>query len=305
MNDDQSASLLSAKVLIPFLAVTLIWGTTWIVIRDQLGMVPASWSVTYRFLTGGLVMLAVARFSGVSLRVDRANIGFVIMFGIAQFVFNFNFVYRAEHHITSGLVATVFALLFVPNAVFARLFLGQRTAPRFWIGSVIAIGGLSLLFINEVQGDESSRTQTLTGIGFTLLAVLSASTANVMQATKRARALSMPAMLGWGMVFGAMVDGLFAWQMAGPPVFEMRIGYIAGLAYLAIFASALAFTLYFGTIRQIGPAKAAYSSVIIPIIAMLISTFAEDYRWTVLAAGGAALAMVGAVIALSAPRPST
>ncbi|MEY2928242.1 MAG: hypothetical protein RL367_2719, partial [Pseudomonadota bacterium] len=248
--------------------------------------------------------LVVARASGASLKVSRTSLGFVALFGIAQFVCNFNFVYRAEQHITSGLVATVFALLFVPNAVFARIFLGQRTAMQFWLGSVVAIGGLSLLFLNEVHGDVSSRTQTLTGIGLTLIGVLSASTANVMQASTRARALPMPTMLGWGMVCGATIDGIFAWSIAGPPVFDMRPAYLAGLAYLAIVASALAFSLYFGTVRQIGPAKAAYSSVVIPIIAMLISTFAEGYRWTSLAAGGAALAMVGAIVALSAPRPS-
>lgn len=304
MSDTQPASLLNPKVLLPFLAVTLIWGTTWFVIRDQLGVVPASWSVTYRFLLGGLVMLVVARLGSGSMKIARGDIGFVGLFGIAQFVANFNFVYRAEQHITSGLVATVFALLFVPNALFSRLFLGQRTAIQFWIGSAIAIGGLSLLFINEARGDASSQSQTLTGIGFTMIGVLSASTANVMQATQRARAMSMPTMLGWGMVFGAVIDSLVAWRLSGPPVFDMRPSYIAGLAYLSVFASALAFTLYFGTIRQIGAAKAAYSSVIIPIIAMLISTYAEDYRWTTLAAGGAALAMVGAIIALSAPRPS-
>lgn len=305
MSNDQSASLTNPKVLIPFLAVTLIWGATWIVIRDQLGVVPPSWSVTYRFLLAGLVMLAVAWFSGAPLRLSRAGFGFVAIFGLAQFLFNFNFVYRAEEHITSGLVATVFALLFVPNALFSRLFLGQKTTLQFWLGSAVAIGGLSLLFINELQGDVSSRNQTLLGIGFTLMGVMSASCANVMQASERARSMPMPTILAWGMIFGGLADGLFAWINYGPPVVEMRLGYFLGIAYLGIIGSALAFSLYFGIVRQMGPAKAAYSSVIIPIIAMLISTFAEDYRWTMLAAGGAALAMVGAIIALSAPKPST
>ena len=44
---------------------------------------------------------------------------------------------------------------------------------------------------------------------------------------------------------------------------------------------------------MIGPAKAAYNSVIVPVIAMLLSTLYEGYRWTTLAAAGAALAGVG------------
>lgn len=43
-------------VVIPFIIFTFIWGTTWIVIRDQLGTVPAQWSITYRFIIAAAAM---------------------------------------------------------------------------------------------------------------------------------------------------------------------------------------------------------------------------------------------------------
>jgi drug/metabolite transporter (DMT)-like permease len=196
-------------------------------------------------------------------------------------------------------------LLFVPNALLSRMFLGQQLSGRFLTGSLIAILGLVLLFVNEARGDQGARGETLTGIAFTLCGVLSASIANVMQASARARRLSMPVMLGWGMLFGAGVDAAYAWATSGPPLFEYRLGYIAGIAYLGIFASAIAFSLYFRTIRDIGPAKAAYSSVLIPVIAMLISTLFEGYRWTLLAGAGGALALAGMAVALSARSRSS
>jgi drug/metabolite transporter (DMT)-like permease len=305
MTHTAEPSILRPAILIPFLIVTLIWGTTWFVIRDQLAVVPPAWSVTYRFLTSGLIMIGVAAFTRQSLRLDARAAVFVALFGVAQFVFNFNFVYQAERHITSGLVATVFALLFVPNAVLAQIFLGQKVTSRFWVGSLVSIAGLALLFINEARGDEGDSSATIAGIALTLCGVLSASAANVMQAGETARRLPMPVMLGWGMLFGAGIDATYAWITSGPPVFEWRLGYIAGIAYLGIFASALAFSLYFKTIRDIGPAKAAYSSVLIPVIAMLISTLFEGYRWTMLAGAGGALAMAGMVIALSARSRSS
>ncbi|MDQ3140324.1 MAG: DMT family transporter, partial [Pseudomonadota bacterium] len=88
----------------------------------------------------------------------------------------------------------------------------------------------------------------------------------------------------------------------GPPTFENRFGYWAGLIYLGLFASALAFTFYIGIIRAVGPGKAAYSSVIVPIIAMALSTVFEGYRWSMLAVAGGVLAMIGLVIALRARR---
>lgn len=296
---DSSPSILTPRVLIPFLLVTLIWGTTWIVIRDQLAVVPPSWSVTYRFLLGGVVMLGVAVARKERLHLGMAEWRFAVLLGLAQFVLNFNFVYRSEHYITSGLTAVIFALLFVPNALLGRLFLGHRMSGRFLAGSALAVLGVGLLFINEVRADTSGARQTLLGVGLALCAVMCASSANVMQATARGKSMPMAATIGWAMLAGAAMDAIFAWVSSGPPVMEWRLGYVAGVAYLGIMASAVAFSLYFQTIRDIGPAKAAYSSVAIPIIAMLISTIVEGYSWTLLAAAGGSVAMIGMLVALS------
>ena len=300
----EQPSILSPRVLIPFLTVTLIWGATWIVIKDQLGVVPPSWSVTYRFLLAGIVMFIVAAVTRVPILLKRDGMILAVVFGVAQFAFNFNFVYRAEIYVTSGLVAVVFALLFVPNALLSRLFLGQKISGRFFIGSTLSIIGIVLLFVNEARGDEMDLRATLIGIGFTLAGVLSASAANILQATERAKAQPMASLLAWGMVFGSIVNASFAWITAGPPVVDMRAGYFLGIAYLGIIGSALAFTLYFGMIRLIGPAKAAYSSVTIPIVAMLISTIFEGYHWSALAVVGCVTALSGLVVALSARKPS-
>lgn len=291
-------------VILGFIAVTCIWGSTWLVIRDQLGVVPASWSVAYRFLIAGLTMLAFAVVRRHSLRLDRAGFLFALGLGLSQFVLNFNFVYRAEMYITSGIVAVIYALLVVPNALFGFLFLGQRVTRGFIVGSVIALVGLGLLFVHEAHAGTGGIETLALGLGLSLLGVLSASTANVMQATERSRRYPMASMLAWAMLIGSLIDAAYAWATVGPPVFEMRLGYVAGLFYLGVVASAVAFTLYFGIIREIGPAKAAYSSVLVPIIAMLLSTLFEGYDWSLLAASGCALALGGLVVAMRARSPA-
>ncbi len=297
--------MMSLKIQIPFWTCTLIWGTTWIVILGQLGTVPPSWSVTYRFLVAGAVMFAYALFSGAPLRIGREGQVFAAIFGVAQFVLNFNFVYRAEAYVTSGLVAVIFALLIVPNTLFARMFLGTRPSGRFYLGAAIAMAGIGLLFLKEYREAAKGSDAVLFGIGLTMMGVLSASVANVMQATKRAAALPMASLLAWGMLWGTLFDAIFAWATVGPPVIEPTLPYIGGVVYLGVAASAIAFMAYFSVIRMIGPGPAAYSSVIIPIIAMGISTLFEGYRWTLLAGAGGALAMAGLVIALTARKPST
>lgn len=291
-------------ILIPFAIVTLIWGSTWIVIKGQLGTVPPSWSVTYRFVVGGLVMLGYAIARRESLILDARGWGFAAVVGMLQFSLNFNFVYRAEQHITSGLVAVVFAMLLIPNALLGRLFLGQLLGRQLLAGCAVAMAGVALLFVHEARSDPNGPAESLIGVTLTLLGVLSASVANILQGTSTAKRYPMAAMLGVAMLLGAGFNALFALTTAGPPVIDLRPAYLFGLLYLGVVASAVAFSLYFGVLRIIGAAKAAYSSVLVPVIAMCISTVFEGYRWSVLPAAGAALAMSGLVIALRARRPA-
>ncbi|WP_300973590.1 DMT family transporter [Sphingomonas sp. LHG3406-1] len=289
-------------VLFPFIIFTLIWGSTWIVIRDQLGTVPPQWSVTYRFIIAAAAMFAICKWKNEPLILARRDWGIVAFIGLFQFCVNFNAVYVAEHFITSGLVATVFALLLIPNSLLAWAFLGQRPNGRFLACSTIAIAGIALLFWNEMRKVDVAPAAVLTGIGWTLLGVLGAAASNVAQATDRVRHIPILTLLAWSMAAGALFDGLLAVAVAGPPVLDPRPGYWLGLTYLALAASALCFSLYFPVVRKIGPGKAAYSSALVPIVAMALSTGLEGYRWTPLAAAGAALAIGGMVLALGARR---
>ncbi|EQB13716.1 multidrug transporter [Sphingobium lactosutens DS20] len=285
-------------VLIPFALVTLIWSSTWIVIRDQLGSVPPSWSVCYRFLLAGIAMAIFARVRGVPLRIGGAGMLFAGLLGTAQFVLNFNFVYRAEQYLTSGVVAVVYAMLLIPNSLLAFLAFRQPVTRGFIVGSAIATAGIIMMLVHEYRAADVVPDAILLGAAFSILGLLSASAANVMQGTEIARRLPMMAVLAWAMLIGAAIDAVFAWVTAGPPVIEWRLGYLAGIAYLGIAGSVVTFPLYFRLIQTIGAGRAAYTSVLIPVIAMLISTLLEGYRWTGFAAPGALLAIAGMVVAL-------
>lgn len=296
------AGLRDPKILLPFLLITLIWSSTWIVIKGQLGIVPPAWSVSYRFLIAGAAMLALLRIGRVRIGLDRTGHGLALLLGALQFVANYNLVYAAEQHIASGLAAMVFALLIVPNALLARLLFGLRIGARFALGSAVALAGVSLLFLEEARAAAAAPAAVALGLGLTLLAVLAASCANVMQLMAAVKARSIAAMLGWAMLYGGLGDAGLAFVADGPPPSEPRLEYWLGLLYLSLVASALAFWLYYRIIRAIGPGRAAYSSVLIPIVAMAISTVIEGYRWTPLAGAGGLLAVGGLVIALGARR---
>src|SRR3954463_5647920 len=289
-------------VILPFIIFTAIWGSTWIVIRGQLGMVPPRWSVPYRFVIAGIAMAIVAMVRGESLRLGHRTLLAAGVLGFTQFCINFNAVYLAERHITSGVVATVFALLLIPSSLLSWAFLGHRPTRRFVLSSLVAVGGIVLLFVHELRSHGASAPQVAAGIGLTFIGMLGASTANVMQARPEIRRFPLFALLAWSMAAGALIDGLIAFLTTGPPVLDARPVYWAGLLYLALAASVLTFSLYYPVIRKIGPAKTAFSSVIVPIIAMGFSTWLEHYRWTTLAVLGAVLALGGMAGALGRGR---
>jgi drug/metabolite transporter (DMT)-like permease len=290
------------SVAIPFAIFTAIWGSTWIVIRGQLGLVPPQWSVTYRFVIAAAAMAVIAALKGDSLALGRRGLVAAAFLGFTQFCINFNAVYLAERHITSGVVATVFALLLIPSSLLGWALLGHRPTSRFIWSSLVAVSGIVLLFVHELRQHSASPGQVVSGIGLTLIGMFGASIANVVQARPEIRRFPLLGLLAWSMAAGALIDGTVALAMTGPPVFDGRPAYWAGLCYLALAASVLTFSLYYPVVRKIGPAKAAYSSVLIPIIAMGFSTWLEHYRWTSLTVAGAVLALGGMLGALSRER---
>lgn len=291
---------IQARVAVPFILVTLIWSSTWLVIARELSSAPPAWSIAYRFLIASAAMFAYAIVTRAPLRLTREQAVWAASAGVAQYGLNYACVYAAEAHIASGLVALLFALLIVPNSLLGWVALGERLSRRFMVGSGIAVLGLGLLFGHEWRAASGHADAVALGVGLSLLATLGASVANVMQAAKRVRSVPMPSLVAWGMLSGALFDAIWAFATTGPPPLPASPAYWLATLYLGLIGSAFAFPLYYGVIRAIGSARAAYSSVLVPFIAMGLSTAFEGYRWSTEAVIGCILTIIGLVVALRA-----
>lgn len=296
-----TGSVFTPALALQFLVICMIWGSTWIVIRSQLSIVPVAWSVAYRFAISGFFMLLLCLLHQERRRqISQMNLkmhGFTMIAALMQFSLNFNFVYHSERYLTSGLVSLLFALLILPNAILGAIFLRQRITMRFWLGSFIGIGGLVLIFGRDLNASGGAHALWL-GLGFGVASILCASVGNILQATRFGNSLPLLPSLALSMLYASVLNIGFAWFTNGPPVFDTSPQYVAGLLYLALVASVLAFILYYGLIRSLGPARAAYTGVIIPVLAMILSTKFEGYVWTQTAWAGVALALTGTFIAM-------
>jgi drug/metabolite transporter (DMT)-like permease len=298
---DGPPSMLAPRVLIPFMLTGTIWGSTWFVITGQISDVPAAWGVFYRFLLATPALFLVGVLMKNRLRLTRPEHLLALGVGIAQFSGNFLFVYNAERFITSGIVAVMFALLMMPNAVFARIFIGERVQGGFITGSLVAIAGVALLLVHEWEASPLGGNVGL-GIALAIGGMLAASLANVVQANPVGRGVPMVSLLAWAMLYGTIFDLGFAWVTAGPPEVPRAWEFWAGTAYLAIIGSVVTFPLHYNLVREIGAGRTAYNGIVTVCVAMLLSTLFEGYQWTALAAGGALLALLGMGLALRAKQ---
>lgn len=288
-------------MVLPFLLTGSIWGSTWFVITGQIDGVPAAWSVFYRFALATPALFLVAFLMNRRLFLNRSEQALAAFVGIFQFSGNFLFVYHAELYVTSGIVALMFGLMMVPNAGLARIFLGERAPTGFIIGSLIAIIGVSSLLFHEWNTNPDAGViggNVGLGIALTMLGILSASIANVIQANPTGRAVPMVSLLAWAMLYGTTFNLVFAFFTAGPAPVPSAPAYWAGIVYLALIGSVITFPLHYNLVREIGAGRTAYNAILTISVAMVISTLFEGYRWTGLTIGGMVLAVLGMIIAL-------
>lgn len=289
--------MLAPRVLIPFMLTGTIWGSTWFVITGQISNVPAAWGVFFRFMLATPALFALAVMMGNRLRLNRKEHLLAFLVGIAQFSGNFLFVYHSEQHITSGIVAVMFALLMVPNAILARVFIGEKVQGGFIGGSLVAIAGVALLLVHEWNAAPLGGDVAL-GIMLAVGGMLAASIANVVQANPTGRGVPMVSLLAWAMLYGTAFDFVYAFVTLGPPAIPTGWHFWAGTAYLAMIGSVVTFPLHYNLVREIGAGRTAYNGIVTVCVAMLLSTLFEGFAWNVLSAAGMALALLGMGLAL-------
>ena len=280
-----------------FAIATLIWGSTWLAIKYQLGVVAPEISVAYRFLLAAVILAAWCALTGRSLRFTPRQHRLIALQGALMFGLNYVGVYWAEEYATSGLVAVLFSTIVFMNPIGARLAFGTPLHARTLGAAALGVAGVALLFLPEITQAGTGGSATL-GILYGLVATVFASAGNL--AAVRNQRASIPVLTGtaWGMLYGAFVSAAVALLHGVPWTFDTGVPYLASMLYLSVFGTVIAFVAYLTLLGRVGPAKAAYNGVAIPVVALALSTLFEGYRWTWVSALGVVLAVLANWIAL-------
>lgn len=281
--------------------VVLIWGTTWYAIKFQLGVVPPEISLVYRFGIAAICLFMFSRMVGSPMRLSRRDHGYVALQGVTLFCLNYWLTYLGTQYLTSGLVAVLFTSIIFMNLVNARMIFGMPVEARVLFAAAAGMLGVALLFLPELRfamGNDDILKGALLALGATYIASLG----NMAAMRNTGSGLPVVTVNTYGMVYGTLGLALIAVVRGAPLVFDASWPYVVSLLYLSLAGTSLAFGLYLALIKRIGPARAAYTSVLFPVVALLVSTAFEGYRWSLPAFIGLAVLIAGNALALGGRR---
>ena len=280
-----------------YIITVIIWGSTWLAIKFQLGVVSPELSVAYRFGLSAAILLIFSLIRRLPLRYSWHAHAFMALQGLFLFSMNYILVYLAEGYLTSGLVAIIFSMIVILNVIFGAVFLRNPVRINVVIGALVGFAGLLLVFWPELSSFDFSSERAL-GVGLTFLGAVSASLGNIISARNQRHTLPVVQTNAFGMAYGAVFMLALALLRGSQLTFDPSAGYVLSLLYLAVFGSVIAFYTYLTLLGRIGPDRAAYVTVLFPIIALLLSTLFEGMTWSLLQLAGVALVLLGNVAVL-------
>ena len=275
----------------------LIWGSTWIAIKFQLGTIDPMVSVAYRFSLAAVLLLLWCRIFGLKMRFTKYEHLTIGLQGIFLFSLNYLLFYIAELHLTSGLAAVIFSTILVMNMVNGAIFLGTPFNSKVIVGGFLGLIGIMQVFRPEMSSF-SLGVNGFYGVVLCFAATFLASIGNIISAYNQKKGLPIIQTNAYGMAYGAglmLFMAIFSGKEFG---FVFSVSYIGSLFYLAIFGSIIAFGCYLTLVGNIGADRAAYSTLLFPIVALGISTIWEGYQWTGSSITGVLLILAGNLLML-------
>ena len=280
-----------------YAAAALIWGSTWLGIKLQLTQVPPVLSVGYRFCLASLILLIYCILRHKRLAFSRRDHLFMAIQGFSLFGLGYCMSYLATSYLTSGLVAVAYSTILMWNILNLRIFMGQAIAWRAFWGGILGLSGICIVFWHDLSA--FTATRGLIGLSMALVGAYLSSLGNVVGARHARAGVPVTQANAYGMAYGGLLALAIHFGGGGELVMDWTASYMAPMLYLTVFGSVVAFGCYMLLIGRIGAEYAAYVTLLMPIIALFLSTLFEDFLWTSNAAIGVAIVLIGNLFILT------
>lgn len=283
-----------------YLVVVLVWGSSWIMIRFQIGIVPPEASIIYRFAIASVLMFAWVVFHRLPLRFSLRDHLFIAAQGALIFCINFFLFYHAAAYLTTGLIAMVMSTASIMTMLFTTVLTGRLPALRALAGAACGAVGIGIIFWPELAGFASGQT-SMFGLFLSIGATASFAAGGMIAGRNHAAGLSVRGSTAWAMAYGVALMTVFAVFNGTEFTVEPTPRYLGSLMYLSVIGSMIAFACYFALLGRVGAERSSYATVLFPVVALTISTLFEGYQWAPAGVFGVLLTLAGNVLVLSHP----
>ena len=201
----------------------------------------------------------------------------------------------------TGLICLIFSTLTLFTVFNGFIFFKKPIRLPILIGALVGIGGLSIIFSNEISNTQWSLSSDVAkGFIWMLLATFFASIGMLLSGQFQARKIPLVQSNAFSMLYGSLILIAYISFSDVSFSFDTSYSYVISLVYLAVVASVIGFGVYLKLVGNIGADKASYVNIFTPTIALLLSTLFENYQWSLFGLVGVLLIIVGNVIVLYA-----
>ena len=278
-----------------YFGVILFWGSSWFAIKFQLGIVPETISIAYRFYIASFILIIFCFFSKITFNLRLNQIKWITLQGFFLFSLNYYFIYLGTNFVKTGLVAVIFSTVSIFVLINGIIFFKEKINNNVLLGALIGIFGLILIFNNELQLYEFNN-ELIIGIILCLIGTYFASIGMLISQRNHQNNIPLVQNNTLSMFIGATFVLVIAGSTGNKIIFDFDVKYISSLFYLSIIGSVLGFGFYLKLLNNIGAGKASYVNVVTPILALFISTLYENYTWDILNSFGLILVIFGNII---------
>ncbi|MCB2101805.1 MAG: EamA family transporter [Rhodobacterales bacterium] len=283
-----------------FITSVLAWGLTWIAIKLHLDAAPIMVSLCYRFVIAAVVLALVLAATGRLRPMAWRHQPWLVLQGVALFGANYVLVYNGSALVVSGLVALLFSSATLFNPVNAWIFFGQRPQPRVVAGAALGMAGIATLFRHDLMaldlGDGGALAGPLLGAALVLAGTYVFSLGNMVSMRNTREGLDLPNAVLWAMGYGAVIQAALAAARGLDFHFTVTPVTLGSLLYLALPGTIVGFLAYLSLVQRVGAGRAAYVTVLYPVVALVVSVLVEGYAWTLESTLGLALVMAGNLV---------
>ena len=277
-------------IILAFIGMCLAWGFSWFAMKLQIStqLVAPEISLFYRFSAVSIIMFAVCFFTKTRLKLKKNEFIYLLFIALCNFSLNFFIGYHTTKIIPSGIIAVIFSLSVITSELIKAWLDGHKISKKILLSGFIGTIGLAFFIVPKVL--QNNLGLPIIGFVYAFLMMLVFSFGNyLVSCNSKKNHTPLFATISFASAFGAIYFLCYSLILGYKFNFDFSYSYVGSLIYQIFFASILAFVCLYYLIQKIGTAKANYTALVYPVIALAVSSFFENYQFQLISTIGLVL----------------